>query len=126
LRHRGPLSPTSDICVDRRGPADSVPVPHVGHAEVGLRIAAGSGGGSGAFDRGIELIVGLAHGVFGFLPMPNLTDALSASTPDSLRNRLVTYELRIGPGMKAWIKLGLAALDGGITRGRGGYRSRAS
>jgi hypothetical protein len=66
--------------------------------------------------RGIELIVGRAYGVFGFLPMPNLTDALSASTPDSLRNRLVTYELRIGPGimtgMNVGIKFGLAALDG--------------
>jgi hypothetical protein len=43
----------------------------------------------------IELIVGLAHEVLGFLPMPNLTDALSASTPDSLRNQSVTCELHI-------------------------------
>jgi hypothetical protein len=64
---------------------------------------------------GIELIVELAHGVFGFLPMPNLTDALSASMPDSLRNRSVMCELHIGPGMmtgmSVGIELGLAALE---------------
>jgi hypothetical protein len=64
---------------------------------------------------GIELIVELAHGVFGFLPMPNLTDMLSASTSDSLRNRSVTCELHIGSrmmtGMSVGPELGLAALE---------------
>jgi hypothetical protein len=64
---------------------------------------------------GIELIVELTHGVFGFLPMPNLADALSASMPDSLRNRSVTCELHIGlrmmTGMSVGIELGLAALE---------------
>jgi hypothetical protein len=64
---------------------------------------------------GIELIAWLAHEVLGFLPMLNLTDALSASTPDSLRNRSVTCELHIGlrmmTGMSIGIELGLTALE---------------
>jgi hypothetical protein len=76
----------------------------------------GMGEVPGNLIRGIELIVELAHGVLGFLPMPNLTDPLSAYSSDSLRNRSIICELRIGSrtmtGMSVGIELALGALEG--------------